>query len=282
MPLVSFVDQLQRASRERWAIPLFDIFEKLGTDGIFEAAENKKAPTIVGTGGRMFDRPGGPEMCTYLVERARNASVPITLYLDHGDSFERCMQAIRLGFTDVMYDGSQLPIEENIETTRLVVRAAHAVGVGVEAELGHVGQGSEYESFGSRREGFTKPDDVERFVEATGVDYLAIAIGSAHGQYKGTPQLDYELLTEIRNRVDIPLVMHGGSGLSDDQFRQAISLGISKVNIFTDLTLRSAARMLEIAKGESPSFFGMAMAIREGFREGSEHYLDVFGASGKA
>jgi len=237
MGLESFVGQLQRASREKWGIPLFDIFEREGTDGIFAAAEAKRAPTIVGTGGHIFERPGGKEFMGYLVARAQNATVPITVYLDHGDSFERCIQAIRLGFTDVMFDGSRLPLDENIAITRMVVKAAHAVGVGVEAELGHVGQGSQYESFGSQREGFTRPDEVERFVAETGVDMLAVAIGSAHGQYRGEPRLDYELLAELHRRVDVPLVMHGGSGLSDEQFRTAIKTGISKVNIFTDLAM---------------------------------------------
>ena len=282
MPLVSFVDQLNRARREGWGIPLFDIFERLGTDGIYLAAEAKNAPTIVGVYGGLFDRPGGKEFCSYFVKRCQNATVPMSVYLDHGDSFERCIQALHLGFTDVMYDGSQLPMEENIATTKMVVRAARAVGAGVEAELGHVGRGSDYESFGSRREGFTKPEDVERFVEETGVDFLAIAIGSAHGQYKGTPELDYELLEEISSRVDIPLVMHGGSGLSDEQFQTAISKGITKVNIFTDLAMAAGANLIEAARAENPNLMTMANAVREGFRVRCEHYLDLFGATDKA
>lgn len=282
MSLVSFVDQLKRARREGWGIPLFDIFERLGTDGIYLAAEAKRAPTIVGVYGGLFDRPGGKEFCSYFVRRCETSTVPMSVYLDHGDSFERCIQALHLGFTDVMYDGSRLSIEDNIATTRMVVRAAHAVGAGVEAELGHVGYGSDYDTYGARREGFTKPEDVERFVEETGVDFLAIAIGSAHGQYKGTPELDYELLAEISRRVDIPLVMHGGSGLSDEQFQTAIANGISKVNIFTDLALTASARLIEVARGENPNLMTMTNAIREGFRERCEHYLDVFGATGKA
>lgn len=282
MPLLPFVEQLNKAKREGYGIPLFDVFESIGTEGIYLAAEAKRAPTIVGVYGGLFDRPGGKELCAYFVQRCQNASVPMSLFLDHGDSFERCIQALRLGFTDVMFDGSRLPIEENIAITKMVVKAAHAVGAGVEAELGHVGRGSEYDVFGSRREGFTNPDDVERFVEETGVDYLAIAIGTAHGQYKGTPQLDYELLEEIRRRVDIPLVMHGGSGLSDEQFQTAIAKGISKVNIFTDLALTATARLLEASQKENANLMTLAGAIREGFRERCEFYLDLFGASNKA
>ena len=282
MGLESFVGQLQRANREGWGIPLFDIFEREGADGIFAAAEEKKAPTIVGTGGHIFERPGGPEFMGYLVARARNSSVPITIYLDHGDSFERCIQALRLGFTDVMFDGSRLPIEENIAISKKVVQAAHAVGAGVEAEFGHVGQGSQYDSFGSQREGFTKPEDVERFVAETGVDFLAIAIGTAHGPYKGEPKLDYDLLAEIHRRVDIPLVMHGGSGLSDEQFQTAIKTGISKVNIFTDLAMSATAAVLEVAKTEHANIMAMSNAFRDAFQRRCEHYLDIFDATGKA
>ncbi|NLT73400.1 MAG: class II fructose-bisphosphate aldolase [Chloroflexi bacterium] len=282
MGLESFVGQLQRANREGWGIPLFDIFEREGADGIFAAAEEKKAPTIVGTGGHIFERPGGPEFMGYLVARARNSSVPITIYLDHGDSFERCIQALRLGFTDVMFDGSRLPIEENIAISKKVVQAAHAVGAGVEAEIGHVGQGSQYDSFGSQREGFTKPEDVERFVAETGVDFLAIAIGTAHGPYKGEPKLDYDLLAEIHRRVDIPLVMHGGSGLSDEQFQTAIKTGISKVNIFTDLAMSATAAVLEVAKTEHANIMAMSNAFRDAFQRRCEHYLDIFDATGKA
>ncbi len=282
MGLESFVGQLQRASREKWGIPLFDIFEREGTDGIFAAAEAKRAPTIVGTGGHIFERPGGKEFMGYLVARAQNATVPITVYLDHGDSFERCIQAIRLGFTDVMFDGSRLPLDENIAITRMVVKAAHAVGVGVEAELGHVGQGSQYESFGSQREGFTRPDEVERFVAETGVDMLAVAIGSAHGQYRGEPRLDYELLAELHRRVDVPLVMHGGSGLSDEQFRTAIKTGISKVNIFTDLAMAATEAVKEVARSEQANIMAMSNAFREAFQRRCEYYLDLFGTTNRA
>jgi fructose-bisphosphate aldolase class II len=282
MGLESFVGQLQRANRESWGIPLFDIFEREGTDGIFAAAEAKRAPTIVGTGGHIFERPGGKELMAYLVSRGQNASVPITVYLDHGDSFERCIQALRLGFTDVMFDGSRLPMDENIAITKMVVKAAHAVGAGVEAEIGHVGQGSQYESFGSQREGFTKPEDAERFVAETGVDILAIAIGSAHGQYKGEPKLDYELLAEIHKRVDVPLVMHGGSGLSDEQFQTAIKFGISKVNIFTDLAMSATAAVKAVAATEQGNIMAMSNAFRQAFQTRCEHYLDIFGATNKA
>jgi fructose-bisphosphate aldolase, class II len=209
--------------------------------------------------------------------------VPLSLMLDHGASFEICIKALRLGFTDVMIDHSSLPIEENIAITKMVVRAAHAVGAGAEAELGHVGSGQEYQDFGAQRGGFTDPASVERFVAETGVDMLAIAIGTAHGLYKGTPQLDLELLDEIRKRVDIPLVLHGGTGLSEAQFRGAISRGISKINVATDLFVTSAQRICAQAqKDPNTNYHTFARIPYEAFRERCGYFLDLFSASGQA
>jgi fructose-bisphosphate aldolase class II len=162
------------------------------------------------------------------------------------------------------------------------VRAAHAVGACAEAELGHVGGGHEYDVYGAQGKGFTDPAVVERFVGETGVDSLAVAIGTAHGVYKGEPRLNLELLDEIRRRVDIPLVLHGGSGLSDEQFRSAVAHGISKINIFTDLSLAAGARMIEAAKGEKASYFSISEAAKRAFQERCAFFLDLFGATGKA
>jgi fructose-bisphosphate aldolase class II len=213
---------------------------------------------------------------------AQDAAVPVSIILDHGASFEHCVKALALGFTDVMYDGSMLPLEENIANTRLVVRAAHAVGAGVEAELGHVGVGHTYTEFGAQGKGFTDPAAVERFVAETGVDFLAVAIGTAHGMYDGEPRLALDLLAEIRERVEVPLVLHGGSGLADDQFRAAIAGGIAKINIFTNLALEATRRVVDAAAQEDASLFTLTAQIREGFREASAHCLDVFGAAGRA
>ena len=202
--------------------------------------------------------------------------------LDHGRSVETYLKALALGFTDVMYDGSSLPVDENTANTLRVVRAAHEAGVPVEAEIGHVGSGVDYETIESARAGFTDPATARRFVEQTGVDYLAVAFGSAHGLYKGDPQLDLALLADIRGQVDVPLVMHGGTGLSEEQFRGAIAAGVAKINIGTDLMLAAGSRMVEVAKGDNPSCFGFTAAITRAYRERCAYYIDVFGAAGKA
>ena len=189
---------------------------------------------------------------------------------------------LRYGFTDVMYDGSKLPIEENIANTRRVVEAAHSRGVGVEAELGHVGMGDDYDIFGSQRKGFTNPDTVERSVAETGVDFLAIAFGNAHGLYKGEPQLDLDLVAKIRRRVDIPLVMHGGTGLSDDQFRDAIAAGISKINFFTSIQVTATQNMRAACAQPSANMLQIYEGIRPAYVQWCTHLYKVFGAAGRA
>jgi fructose-bisphosphate aldolase class II len=282
MPLVSIGNELEKAKEGCYAVPLFDVFEMKGCEGVFEAIERKRAPAIVAIYSGSFDEPSSDAFAAFIRSMAECASVPVSLMLDHGTSFEQCIRAISLGFTDVMYDGSMLPLEENITNTRLVVRAAHAAGVCAEAELGHVGMGSDYGTFGAKKRGFTDPAAVERFVSETGVDFLAVAIGNAHGVYQGEPHLEMDLLKEIRKGIDIPLVLHGGSGLSDEQFKTAVQAGISKVNIATDLLMRAASQVKKTIHANKESYFDIIGALKEGVREGCEYYLDLFGASGKA
>ncbi|MBD3181852.1 ketose-bisphosphate aldolase [Candidatus Poribacteria bacterium] len=282
MPLVSILGELKKARENSYAIGCFDIVEPLGTQGLVSAMEKKSSPGIIGIWSGMLDRPNARALVNHTRTMAQDSTVPISLILDHGRSFEHCIKAISMGFTDVMYDGSKLSLEENISNTIMVVQAAHAVGVKVEAELGQVGSGHNYQSFGAIRKGFTDPDTVVQFVEKTNVDMLAVAIGSAHGTYQGDPELDLELLCEIRSRTDVPLVLHGGSGLSDDQFRTVVAGGICKVNIFTNLAVESTKRMLEEAKSPEASYSSLTNKIREAFEYECERLIDVFGSAGKS
>jgi ketose-bisphosphate aldolase len=249
---------------------------------MFNVLEAKRAPAMVAIYASTMDHPNARALTAYIRARAEDSSVPVSLMLDHGRSFEECIRAIHYGFTDVMYDGSKLSFEENVETTRAVVRAAHAVGVPVEAELGHVGRGADYEDLEVRRQGYTNPDDAVRFVEQTGVDFLAVAIGTAHGLYRSEPQLDMELLSEIRARVEVPLVLHGGSGVTEGQFREAIRRGISKINVATDLYVTAGRRLVEAAQAEGASYHSLTGAAIRSFEERCGYYLDLFGASGNA
>jgi len=278
---------LKRAQAEHFAVPLFDVFDSTSIDGIFSATEEKHAPVIVALYTGVLDHPNAHPLAEYIRTRAKESAMPVSLILDHGGSFEHAIKAITWGFTDVMYDGSKLPFDENIANTQAVVRAAHAVGVCVEAELGHVGQGSEYASFGGQRIGFTDPGLVEKFVNETGVDFLAVAIGNAHGQYQGEPHLDIDLLKEIRRRVEIPLVLHGGSGISEAQFHASIDAGIAKINIATDLYATTASRLADRVNADSDkpggiSYWALSTTAVESFRERCEYYLELFGAARKA
>jgi len=282
MTLTSIGNELKRAQKQGYALPLFDTFDSTSTDALFQAFDDCCAPAMIAIYAPMIEHPNGRAFSTYLRIRAEDASTPVSVMLDHGGSIELCLKALRLGFSDVMYDGSKLPLDENIANTRQVVKAAHAVGACVEAELGHVGSGNEYQSFGAQRLGFTDPAVVEHFVEKTGVDFLAIAIGTAHGPYQGDPMLDLELLAEIRRRVEIPLVLHGGSGLSKDQFQAAIRTGICKINVATDLLMTAGQRMVQEAQAEKASYFSLSQASSQAICERASYYLNIFGAAGKA
>lgn len=282
MPLISIQKELERAQRGGYAVPLFDAFDSHSIDGMFQAIDKKRAPAIVALYAHLVEQPNARALAAYIQTRAENTDLPVSLMLDHGSSVEQCLKAIEYGFTDVMYDGSTLPLEENIVNTQAVVKAAHTQGICVEAELGHVGHGSQYQEFGAQRKGFTEPDAVNMFLAETGVDFLAVAIGTAHGVYNGEPQIDLELLRQIRSQVEIPLVMHGGSGCSQDQFRAVIAAGIAKINVATDLFLTTGRRLIEAVKMPDASYFSLGKTAIESFRERCEYYLDLFGTSGKA
>jgi len=285
MPLVSMVSELKKARAGKYAVPLFDTFEMKGFEGTLAALEENRAPGIMGIYSSTMGKPHTRAFVKYIRARAEDSSVPVSIILDHGQSFEQCVEILGYGATDVMYDGGKLPLEENIAVTKMVVRAAHTLGVGVEAELGFVGMGSDYADPDVVRQGFTKPDEAARFVEETGVDALAIAFGSGHGVYQGEPGLALDLLADIRERIDVPLVLHGGSGLSEEQFRGAIREGISKVNIFTDLGINASKKMVLAARQDLPntgSYFNIGEAAQTAFTERCKYFIDLFGATGKA
>ena len=282
MPLISICDGLRRARREGYAIPLFDTNDMQCTEGILAAFEEKHACGIVALYAGAFDRPNVRALANYIYARAEDSSVPVSLMLDHGRSREDCRRAMELGFTDVMFDGSRLPLEENIATTHAVVKEAHAAGVSVEGELGHVGAGSEYQTYGALGKGFTDPAAAERFVAETGIDFLAIAIGTAHGTYDGEPAIDTDLLAEISSRVDVPLVLHGGSGLGEEQFRASIARGIAKINIATDIFRAAGERVAQYAGAGERSYHALSRAATEAVTARCGEYIELFGAAGTA
>jgi fructose-bisphosphate aldolase, class II len=243
---------LDVANEHSFAVPAFNISDYAMFLGIIDISEEKNAPVILGIHPDEVQHVG-VEMIAAVTQRAHRSSVPIAIHWDHGASYEQILTAIRSGFTSVMIDGSMLPFEENIAISRKVVHAAHAVGLSVEGELGTIGQTDSHAESGSDTIIYTNPDDALTFVESTAVDSLAVAIGTYHGIYPTTmkPELKLDLLKLIKDKVDIPLVLHGGSNNPDDEIAEAVKLGINKINISSDIKVAYHMKMREVLADES-------------------------------
>lgn len=233
--LVNLNDVLRPAQQGHYAVGLFNTTDTDMLQAAIEAAEEMRAPIIIGTAQVLLPYGELQLIAPSVIAAAKRAKVPVVVHYDHGLTFDRCMEALQLGFTSVMYDASAKPYDQNIQETREIVRIAHAFGATVEGEIGRVGNADGSDPAGDDR--YTTVAEAMDYRNDTGVDALAIAIGTAHGAYKTAPKLSFDRLREIREKVDTPLVLHGGSGLTDEDFRKAVQGGIAKVNIFTDLCL---------------------------------------------
>ncbi|MBQ8858270.1 MAG: class II fructose-bisphosphate aldolase [Clostridia bacterium] len=241
--LVNLDAVLKDAQKNHYAVGLFNTTDTDMLEAAIAAAEECRSPIIIGTAEVLLPFGDLKLIAPSILAAAKRATVPVVMHYDHGLTFDRCMEALRLGFSSIMFDGSAGDYEQNIKDTQEIVKIAHSFGVTVEGEIGHVGQAASGD--GDVTDMYTTPEEAIAYVQATGVDALAIAIGTAHGAYKTKPKLDIDRLRAIRARLDTPLVLHGGSGLSDDDFRNTIREGIAKVNIFTDLCLAGAKASLE-------------------------------------
>ncbi|GAA3247060.1 ketose-bisphosphate aldolase [Nonomuraea helvata] len=275
---------LDVANEHSFAVPAFNISDWAMFKGIVEISEEMNAPLIVGIHPDEV-RHIGREMITGIVERSHNSSVPIAIHWDHGATYEQILQAIQYGFTSVMIDGSLKPFEENIAITKKVTDSAHVLGVSVEGELGTIGGNDSYAEAGAAEIIYTDPDDAVTFVEQTGVDSLAVAIGTFHGLYPAhlKPELKLDLLKEIKSRVQIPLVLHGGSGNPDDEIREAARIGINKINISTDIKVAYHDKMREVLgndrKVREPN--AIQPACIEAMKVVAAQKIELFGAAGK-
>ena len=225
-----------KAQKEHYAIGAFNVENMEMVQAVVAAAEELNAPVIMQTTPSTVKYADVDYFFANVATAAKNAKVPVVMHLDHGNSFDLAMKAYRAGYTSIMIDGSHESFEDNIKVTKSVVDACHSAGVPVEAELGKVG-GKEDDLEGGDGNPYTVPSEAVEFVNATGVDSLAVAIGTAHGVYKGIPKLDVDRLSEIREVVSIPLVLHGTSGVPDDAVKECIRRGICKVNYATDLRI---------------------------------------------
>ena len=277
--LVNLNDVLKNAQKEGYGVGLFNTIDTDMLDAVISTAEELRSPVILGTAQILLPYGELKLIMPAFVAAAKRATVPVVVHYDHGLTFDRCMEAISLGASSVMFDGSTGSFEQNLKETAEIVKIAHSFGVSVEGEIGHVGQASAGD--GLTDDMYTTPEEAVSFVEKTGVDALAIAIGTAHGAYKTKPKLDIERLKAIRAAIDTPLVLHGGSGLSDDDFRNTVKHGIAKVNIFTDLCNAGERGMKAGIAAGKPYLEIRNMKVEE-IKKAVAEKMTLFGSVGKA
>jgi fructose-bisphosphate aldolase class II len=276
---------LDVANENNFAIPAFNISDWAMFNGIMDISEEKAAPVIIAIHPDEVSHIT-TDLIPAMHARAHRSSVPVAIHWDHGGSYEQIITAIKAGFTSVMIDASLLPFDENVALTRKVVDAAHAVGIQVEGELGTIGANDSYGESGAAEIIYTNPADAVRFVEETGVDSLAIAIGTSHGLYPSdkNPELRHDLLEEIKAAIGIPLVLHGGSSNPDAELRRAVELGVNKINISSDIKVSYHNRMREILGTDQRLREPNAIqpAALEAMKATAAEKIDLFGADGKA
>ena len=277
--LVNLNDILPRAQKEHYAVGLFNTTDTDMLEGVIAAAEEMRSPVIVGTAEVLLPYGELKLIAPSIIAAAKRATVPVVVHYDHGLTFDRCIEALKLGFSSIMFDGSAGDEAENLKATAEMVKIAHSMGVSVEGEIGHVGQAATGD--GNDSDMYTTPKEAVNFVKATGVDALAIAIGTAHGAYKTKPKLDIGRLSEIRSALDTPLVLHGGSGLSDDDFKNTIKNGIAKVNIFTDLC-NAGEKAMRQGLDEGKAYLDIRNMKVEEIKNAVKRKIELFGCAGKA
>lgn len=280
--LVNMNAVLLPAKKEKYAVGLFNAINLEMTNAIMDAAESLKAPVIMGTAEILLGTASLKEVAAMVRARAEDSPVPVVLHYDHGLTFEKCMEAMQAGFTSIMYDCSTAGYEENAEQVAEMVKIAHSIGVTVEGELGHVGDNDGSGKLEKPSDYYTDPKAAADFVSRTNVDALAIAVGNAHGDYKFPPKLDFNRISQIAEAVDVPLVLHGGSGLTDDDFRKAINTGISKVNIFTDINKAQVQGMQEGINAGVNNAFDLTEYEVLAVRKVVEEKIHLFGCKSKA
>ncbi|MBE3562854.1 MAG: class II fructose-1,6-bisphosphate aldolase [Hydrogenibacillus schlegelii] len=284
MPLVAMTELMRRAKRERFAVGQFNMNNLEFVQAIMEAAELERAPLIFGVSEGALKYMGERYVVALARAAAEGSDIPVVLHLDHGSSFESVMRAIRAGFTSVMFDGSHLPFEENVRLTQEIVRVAHAMGVSVEGEIGRIGGVEDDLSVEDEEAQITRPEEAIRFFEETGVDALAISVGTAHGIYKGRPKIRFHVIEAVARAIEAPIVLHGGSGVPEEDVRQAIALGVGKINVNTENQVAMTETIKRIL-AEKPDVYDPRKYLgpaRDAMREVVRAKMRLFGSSGKA
>ena len=280
--LVNMNDILLPAREDKYGIGFFNAVNVEMARAVIEAAEELWAPVMIGTAEVLLPATPLQNVADYLIPMAERAGVPVCVHYDHGLTFEKCMEALQLGFTSVMYDCSNADYEVNAEKVAEMVRICHAMGATVEGELGHVGDNEGSGRLEKPSDFYTDPDVAEDYVCRTGIDALAVAVGNAHGDYRFPPKLDFERIETIAVRTGLPLVLHGGSGLADDDFRIAVEKGICKVNIFTDLDKAGKAGVEKGLQSGVRTMMGLIPFEIEAMKAVVRRKLELFGSVNRA
>lgn len=274
MSLAKLDNVLKKAQAGGYAVGAYNFMNLETIYGIIDAAEETQTPVILSFAHGLDANFNISKLGKAVVNLAESASVPVVVHLDHGMDLDMVKRCVDQGFTGVMIDASSKPFEENVRITSAVVDYCKPFGIPVEAELGHVGQGSEYDL---SNYAYTDASLAKEFVQRTGIDALAVAIGNAHGAYKSAPKINYEVLSAVRAHVDIPLVLHGASGISNEDIRKSIAGGITKINIFTELTEQVKLELNACAAAGELSLFAAAAAIRTGTKKRALEKIALFG-----
>lgn len=284
--LVNMNEVLKPAQKGKYGVGLFNAVSLELARGIIAAAEQTGSPVIMGTAEVLL--PYGPleELSYFLIPMAKKAKVPVVIHLDHGLKKETCLKALELGFTSVMYDCSTEPYDINVQKVKEMADIAHSYGATIEGELGHVGDNEGSAEGSSHLKDpsafYTDPKQAKDFVEKTGVDALAIAVGTAHGAYKLPPKLDFDRIQTIAGTIDVPLVLHGGSGLTDSDFKKAIEKGISKINIFTDINIAAVEAEFKAFTSMNKGIIDLIPAAVEAVKQEVTKKMQLFDSVGKA
>lgn len=280
--LVNMSEILTKAKKEGYGVGFFNAVNVEMARAIIETAEALNSPVIVGTAEVLLPSMPMERVAEYLIPMAEKARVPVCVHYDHGLTFEKCMEALKLGFTSVMYDCSMASYEDNVAQVAEMVKICHGMGATVEGELGHVGDNEGAGRLDRPSDYYTDPEMARDFVLRTGIDALAVAVGNAHGDYKFPPKLDFDRITSIAETTHLPLVLHGGSGLSDDDFRLATKHGICKVNIFTGIDKAGRAGIEEGLAAGANSVFSLIPYEIKAMKRVVQNKLELFGSVGKA
>lgn len=281
--LVTMKTILDHADHHQYAVMAMNSINLEMVRAGIQAAEEERSAMIIQMGPNQIKQHATMTDLVPMVKNlAEKATVPIALNLDHGSQLDVIIHAIQVGFTNVMFDGSSLPFEENVEKTALVVALAHGKGVSVEAELGHVGQAAESDNH--KADFLTNGTQAKDFVTRTGVDALAVAVGTAHGDYpKGqVPELDFERLTQIKEDLKMPLVLHGGSGAGEANLKEAVRCGINKINVCTDAFAIGTDTMRKmLAEQPQRDYLAISVAVEKEIKAFVKQYMGVIGSSGR-